>query len=300
MNVVTGAFSYSGRYVARLLLDAGEEVTTLTGHPDRPDPFGGRVRAHPFHFDDPAALARTLEGASTLYNTYWVRFPYRGTTFESAVRNTRTLFRAAKEAGVGRVVHVSITNPSPDSPLPYFRGKAAVEEDLRASDLSHAIVRPTVLFGGEDVLINNIAYFVRRLPLFFVPGSGEYRLQPVHVEDHARIVVEAGRGREDLTTDAAGPETFAYRDLVRLIARTLGSRARILQVPPTLALLGAKALGPLLGDVVLTRDEVEGLMAELLVSHEPPRGETKLSEWVIRNRSALGRWYASELDRHYR
>ena len=90
-------------------------------------------------------------------------------------------------------MHISITNPSLDSPLPYFRGKAILEKEIRASGISHAIVRPTVLFGKEDILINNITYLLRRLPVFAIPGSGDYRLQPIYVEDLAEIAVEAWR-----------------------------------------------------------------------------------------------------------
>src|SRR5438270_13412726 len=78
MDAVTGAFSYTGRSITRRLLEAGREVRTLTGHPSRPDPFGGKVSVVPYAFDDPAALAASLRGAEVLYNTYWVRFPYRG------------------------------------------------------------------------------------------------------------------------------------------------------------------------------------------------------------------------------
>src|SRR5262249_37427495 len=149
-------------------------VRTITGDPSRADPFGGRVEAFPFSFDDPARLTETLRGADTLYNTYWVRFDWRGTTYAQAIANTRTLFAAAREAGVRRIVHVSITNPSESSSLPYFRGKAELERDLRESGISYAIVRPTVVFGREDILINNIAWLLRRLPLFVIPGDGSY------------------------------------------------------------------------------------------------------------------------------
>jgi uncharacterized protein YbjT (DUF2867 family) len=158
MDVVTGAFGYTGRFITRRLLDAGHEVRTLTGHPGRRDCFDGEVDVARYAFDDPSALVASLRGSDVLYNTYWVRFPRRGTSFDQAVANTRTLVRAAEEAGVRRVAHISITNPSKGSPLAYFRGKALAEEIVVGSALSHAIIRPTVLFGGDDVLINNIAW----------------------------------------------------------------------------------------------------------------------------------------------
>ena len=178
MDVVTGAFGYTGRYITARLLACGKRVRTLTGHPARPNPFGGAVEVAPLDFGNPGQLTRSLRGAETLYNTYWIRFPHGAATYEKAVENSRVLFRAAREAGVRRLVHISITQASQDSPFAYFRGKGLVEEALRESGLSHAILRPTVVFGPEGILINNIAWLLRRFSVFVVFGSGRYRLFP--------------------------------------------------------------------------------------------------------------------------
>ncbi|WP_242346069.1 SDR family oxidoreductase [Anaeromyxobacter terrae] len=299
VHAITGAFGYSGREIARLLLARGERVRTLTGHPDRSDPFGGRVEVAPFHFDDPARMRDALAGVRVLYNTYWVRFDHGASTFARAVENSRALFRAAADAGVERVVHVSITNPAPDSPLPYFRGKAEVERALRESGLSHAILRPAVFFGGRDVLINNIAWLLRRLPLFGV-ASGAYGIQPVHVEDLAWLAVEHADRGGDVVVDAVGPEVFAFDELVRLVRAAVRSRALIVPVPAWLLLGAARVLGAPLGDVVLTRDEVEGLRANLLVSAGRPTARTHFTEWLATHAHELGIEWASELGRHYR
>ena len=300
LAAVTGAFGYTGKYITRCLLAAGQNVITLTGNPDRPNEFGGRVRAYPFSFTHPEALAASLEGVHTLYNTYWVRFNYGGTTYDKAVQNTLTLIQVARAAGVRRIVHVSITNPSLDSPLPYFRGKALLEQAILSSGLSYAILRPTVLFGLEDILINNIAYLLRRFPVFAIPGSGSYCLQPIFVEDMARLAVSAGASPENLVCDTVGPEVFSFNELVRLIARQLDSRALILHLPGGLALSLSRLVSVFMRDVVLTRDEMDGLSRDLLVSSEEPLGQTRFSEWLAKNRDSLGRQYASELARHYR
>ena len=300
LDLVTGAFSYSGSHIARRLLDAGRRVKTLTFHPDRPHPLQASVEASPYRFDDPDALARSLEGVSTLYNTYWVRFDRGDTSFAQAIKRSRALFTAAQQAGVERIVHVSITNPSISSPLPYFRGKALVEDALAQAGVPFSIVRPTWIFGGErDVLVNNIAWILRHTPVFAVPGSGAYSVQPVHVEDLARICTQAAEADADLVIDAAGPETMAFDELVALIRAATGARAVVVHVPATIMGLAARALGLLVRDVVLTSDEIEGLMAGLLVSDEPPRGEIAFSEWLDRSRGSVGRSYANELGRHF-
>ena len=299
-SVVTGAYSYTGKYIARRLLESGHRVKTLTGHPNRPDPFGGQVDAAPFNFDRPVELARSLEGADVLYNTYWVRFPKGELTHAKAVDNIKALIRAAEDAGVRRIVHVSITNATLDSPLPYFSGKAQVEEAIKNSSLSYAIIRPTVIFGAEDILVNNIAWFLRRFPVFTMIGSGDYLLQPVYVEDMAELVVNAAQQSDNVALDAVGPDTFTFEEMVRLIGEKIGKKTRVVHMPPNLAFFLSKLVGLVVRDVTLTRDEVAGLMANLLISNDEPTGQTRLSDWLERNAAKLGTGYVSELERHYR
>ncbi len=294
---VTGAFGYSGKYIARRLLDAGETVITLTNSLHRPNPFGEQVQAFPFHFAQPEKLVKTLRGVSVLVNTYWVRFNHKNFTHEMAVQNTLTLFRAAKAAGVERVVHVSITNPDENSPLEYFSGKGRLERALMESGLSYAILRPTVLFGKEDILINNIAWALRHLPVFGVFGDGEYRLQPIYVDDLAQLAVAQGKNRENVIIDAIGPETFTYRELARTIGEIIGVRRPIIGVPPGIGYLAGWLIGKIVGDVMITRPEIEGLMADLLHVDSPPAGQTRLTDWARAHADTLGRQYASELSR---
>jgi uncharacterized protein YbjT (DUF2867 family) len=299
-DLVTGAFSYSGGQIAERLLGSGRSVRTLTNHPDRPHHLRASVETLPYRFDDPAALVRSLEGVSTLYNTFWVRFDHEQTSFANAIESSRMLFFAAKHAGVRRIVHLSITNPSLQSPLPYFRGKALVEYALAQSRVPYAIVRPTWIFGGRrDVLANNIAWILRRMPVFALPGDGTYPVQPVHVEDLARICVDAGNAAGDIVIDAAGPETMLFRDLITLVRAAVNAHAPVLHIPPPIMAAAARALGLLVRDVVLTADEIRGLMDGLLVSHAPPLGRIAFSEWLNEHSTSVGRSYANELDRHF-
>ena len=299
LNVVTGAFSYTGKYIASKLLSMGQEVRTLTGHPGRATPFGNRVKAFPLQFDAPEELASSLQGATTLFNTYWIRFPRGNTTYDLALENTKVLVGAARQAGVQQIIHISITNATPASTLPYFKGKALAEEAISGSGLAYTIIRPTLIFGAEDILINNIAWFLRRFPAFPMPGTGDYPVQPVHVEDVSEAAVGAAERRENKILDCVGPEVYSYEQLIRLIAESVGSNVKILRLRPILALLLSRLAGYLVRDVVLTRDEIDGLMAGLLVSHSPPTGRLRLSDWLMENRDKLGTRYASELDRHF-
>ncbi len=300
LHVVTGAFSYTGKYITRRLLAEGISVRTLTNHPARLHEFGDAVSVAPFDFSRPDALVESLRGASVLYNTYWVRFSHGRTSFDGAIANTQTLIAAAEAAGVRRIVHVSIANPSLDSPLPYYRGKALLEEAIKSSRLSYAILRPAVIFGGEDVLINNIAWLLRHFPVFAIPGDGRYRMRPIHVEDMATLAVDCARRHDNAVIDAVGPDAFTFDELVALLKRTLRSRTRIVHLPPRAALLLSRVIGVFLRDVLLTADEVAGLTADLLVTEGPAAGAIRLSDWIRTNAATIGTKYASELARHYR
>lgn len=296
-HVVTGAFGYSGQYIARRLLAKGRRVRTLTSATGRQHSLGHALEARPFEFDNPNKLVDSLHDASVLYNTYWIRFNYRTFGHSEAVENTLTLFAAAKAAGVERIVHVSITNPSEDSPLEYFHGKARLERALRESGLSYAILRPTVLFGKQDILINNIAWALRHFPVFLLFGSGEYRIQPIYVDDLAKLAVEQGESRENCVIDAIGPETFTYRQLVEAIASAIGSRRPTLGSPATFAHVIGKVVGWIKGDVMITRDEIRGLTSDLLCTGSPPAGQTKLTDWLAEHADELGQKYRSEVAR---
>jgi NADH dehydrogenase len=297
LHIVTGAYGFSGKYIAARLLQQGYKVRTLTNSLQRENPFGDKIEACPYYFDDPEALTESLKGAEVFYNTYWVRFNHKDFNHSVAVENTLKLFAAAHQAGVKRIVHVSITNPSEDSPLEYFRGKAELEKALIDSGIAYAILRPAVLFGAEDILINNIAWMLRRLPVFGVFGDGKYLLQPIYVDDLAQLAVLQGNSNTNVIVDAIGPETFTYRELVQSIGNIIGKERPIISVLPVIGYWAGWLLGKFVNDVIITPDEIEGLMHNLLYTPSAPAGKTKLSEWAQEHAGALGKHYASELAR---
>lgn len=299
-DVVTGAFGFTGRFIARRLMALERPIKTLTNHAKRPGAEDIKAEIAPLQFSDREALVESLRGADVLYNTYWIRFRRGRTHFGQAVANTRTLVGAARDAGVRKVVHISVSNPSEDSPFDYYAGKARAERAVRESGLAWAIVRPTLVFGVGDILINNIAWLLRRFPVFGVPGRGDYNLQPVAGEDVAEIATWAAEQVDNVTVDAAGPDTIYFGEMVESIAIAVGKHPRFIYMSPSTSLRIVEVIGRLMNDVTLNRPELEGLMAELLVSHERPRGTRRLDNWLLSNAETLGRTYASELDRHWK
>jgi NADH dehydrogenase len=298
-DVVTGAFSYSGAAIARELERSGRRGRTLTGHPGRAGPDTA-IDVRPLDFDDVVGLSSSLEGATTLYNTYWVRFPHGRDDHERAVVNSRTLFHAARQAGVERIVHVSITHPSISSPYGYFQGKAYVERALAEVGMPYAVLRPGILFGGDGVLINNIAWLLRHLPVFGVGGKGDYRIRPVHIDDLAALAVAAGADRSDTVVDAVGPERPTFLELVTLIREAVGSRALIMRLPGFAVPALASVLGLLLRDVLLTGDEFRAMSEGMADTDGPATGTISVSDWIRNHADTLGRSYANEIERHFR
>ncbi|MXX93921.1 MAG: NAD(P)H-binding protein [Chloroflexi bacterium] len=298
--IVTGAFSYTGGYIARHLLRQDVRVTTLTRHPDTRDSFGGAVKCAPLDFSDVDALSRSMKGASVFYNTYWIRFERGETSFDAAVENSEILFNAAKNAGIRKIVHISVSNPSLKSRLPYFKGKWQVEEALKNIGIPYAIIRPTLIFGPDDLLLNNIAWALRRFPVFPMYGNGDYPVQPIYAEDVAEQAVAAATVSENFVADAAGPDTFSFEELIGLLASAMGIRARFIHMPPSVSLALTSIVGLVVRDIVLTRDEVDGLMTGLLTSKTLPTGTTRFNDWLNENAHNLGRHYESELQRNFR
>jgi NADH dehydrogenase len=291
VNAVTGVFSYTGRAIAEELLARGERVRSLSRRDAPDDPLRSKVEVAPLRFD-----GMGLDGVTTLYNTYWIRFEHDGTTFDRAVENTVALFESARRAGVERIVHVSVANADQADDLPYFRGKHRLEDWLAGSGIRHRIVRPTLVFGNGDILVNNVAWLLRHAPVFLVPGRHDYLVQPVSLADTARIAVAHGEG----TVDAAGPDTMPFADLVRAVRDAVGTRCRVIRGPRRAGLSIVAVAGAALRDVVVTRDELAGLERSLLTSALPPLGSDRFADWLQSCAGVLGRRYVSELARNFR
>ena len=298
LHVVTGAFGYTGRWIAHHLVEQGAEVRTLTNSVGRDDPFDGKVEVHRYDFDNHEKLVDSLRGTAVLYNTYWVRYTVSGQGFGHAlaVKNSKKLFLAAKEAGVGKIVHLSVANPTKAPDWAYFRGKVIVEIFLKKTGLSYSIVRPTVLYGHrQDVLVNNIAWMLRRFPLFGMFGDGKYPVQPIYADDVANICIDQGQLSENTVVDAAGPETFEYREFLQILSEAMGRRTVLIPIPDLLTLMLGQFLGLFLQDIVITEAEIRGLRQGLTASSEEPLGTTSFREWAEENGANLGRKYRNDI-----
>jgi len=298
-DLVTGAFGFTGSRIAERLLARGRQVKTISRRQTPDHPLSDRVERLPYDFGADA-LGAGLRGVDTAYITYWMRFPRAGATWTQIVNNVASLTRAATASGVRRLVYVSVANAAGDASTAYFRAKAAAEAAIQATGVSYAIVRPTLLYGESDILINNMAWTLRRLPLFGVAGDGRYGVNPVYVGDVADLCIELANVEGSTVLDAAGPDTFAFDELVRLVGKAVGHPRRLLHLPPPLVLATTWLIGLPLRDVVLTRDEIRELMEGQLTSTAQSNCPTRFGDWLTTHAAEVGRHYASELERNFR
>ncbi len=319
---ITGALSYSGRYLAASLLSKGHDVVNLSrrGVPIAPEPLSApQARALGTHrvrldFNDVDAMARSLEGCDVLFSTYWVRFADRGESPHSiAAANCARLWEAAKRAGVRKIVMASHTRTSVDSPFPYIAGKAKAEAALRDSGVNYAIVRPCGIFGdtaAESILKDNAAWVLRRSPLFLLAGDGSHRFQPVHVRDIAALMEELGTSLETSgeEVDACGPDAPTSLELFTKLRDASGGMARIAAAGPLLSTATITALTKpidwVTGDTLLDADDLDLLTSGLTVADVPDdpriRERRSLFDWIEAQGRDLGRSYVSSVERYYR
>ena len=300
-HIVTGAFGYTGRYIALELIKRGFKVLTLSNAINRTDPFNGAVEHLNFNFNDQQSLITHLKRGSVLYNTYWVRYNCNKFGFDQAIDNTKKLLEAAKIAKIDHIIHYSVTNPDKSNGLKYFEGKKIVEELIINSGLSCTIIRPALIFAQGDILINNIAWCLRKFPLFCIPGKGDYKLDPIYAEDLAGLSIDFAISKQNCVVDAIGPESYTFKEFVELTANATGCKKPLICCPPDLALIPANIISLIVKDTIITRSEIEGLMQNLLHVESEPSGQTKFSEWIKENASEIGQNYNSELKkRHYK
>jgi len=302
--LITGASGFIGGAISHRLIGR-DEIRSLTSHPEK-NRFGERVQSFAYDFDAPMRMEEAFRGVDVFVNSYYVRFNYGRATFELAVDRTRELIALARLAGVRKIVHVSVSNADERSDLPYYSNKGRIERLVRESGLDYTILQPAIVVGPGDILVNNIAFFLRRLPVFTIFERGDYRVQPITVDAFADLAIEAIDAIDgphgNATLPVAGPRDWIFLDLVRAVHAAVGSRARIVHAPAALALAGLKVAGLFLGDVVLTPDEVKGLTREYLYVERPLRRGADFAEWLAQPgvASTLGRRYQSELARHFR
>lgn len=294
---ITGAFGYTGKAIAQVLLNHNHAVLTLTNTISQNDSDRNKISVYPLNFQDPEELENSLYGCEILINTYWVRFNHSKFTFAQAIDNTRILFEAAKRAGVRRIIHTSIANPSEDSPFEYYRGKAQLENFLKQLGTDYTILRPTVIFGEKDILINNIVWTLRRFPIVGYFGDGLYHIRPIHVQDFARLAAHSIYDEENRIIDAVGPENYTYLDLLQTVGKIIHRRRLLIPVPFSLGYSVVRTIGSFHRDIFLTQEEIGALMADLLTSDAPSCGQIHLSHWLQENAHSIGFHYASELAR---
>lgn len=263
---VVGGTGFLGTAFVRELYERGHTVRVLSRHPEKlANLFRGRsVEARAADVTRPDSLPPALEGAEVVIHCvqfpgYPVEDPARGRTFmEVDARGTLRTVRAASQVGVRRFVYLSGVGADPDAPEAWFRAKGVAEQAVAASGMAGVRIRPSWVYGPEDVSLNRFVTVLRRVPLFFPQlGPGSQRINPLFVEDLAPVVAEAAtEERADGTAfEIGGPITYSMDEIIRLVMEAIGLRKPIVHFPLPLLRAGAAVLERVPGQL-LSRDAV--------------------------------------------
>ena len=274
---MAGGSGFIGRAVVRRLRVDGAEVAVMTAHPDRSrrriEALGATVRVG--DVQDEGSLPAAVRGAAVVVQTLtFPTFPVekrsKGYTFEAFDHiGTGRLARAAADAGVGRYVFVSGSGAAPDAPTVWHRAKWFGEEELRATGLSHVVIRPSWIYGPEDRALNRFVTFHRWLPFVPVVGDGRQRLQPVFIDDVAEAVALAVEPHGPTGTfEIGGPDVVTMDQVLRTMMEVRGKVKPLLHIAPILP-KAAGAVLQLLPKPPLSPPAVDFLTGDALAESGP-------------------------------
>ena len=250
--LVGGGTGFIGSAVVRELLDR-RPVAVLTRSVERvPRRFrGGRVELRQGDVTDPRTLPEALAGIDTVvqcvqFPGFPVERPSAGRTFMDVdAAGTRAVVEAAVKAGVRKIVYLSGVGADIESDRTWYRAKGIAEAAVRESGLRYVIVRPSWTYGPGDRSLNRFVGLMRTIPLVFPQlGPGSQRINPVYVDDVARLVVEAleGDGADGATIEIGGPDVLSMDEIVRATMRALDREKPIVHVPLGLARIAGAVL----------------------------------------------------------
>ena len=296
---VAGGSGFVGAGIVVELHRRGENVVVLSHRPERaratlPD----EVEAHKADVADPQSLGPGLAGCEALvislaFPNSPMESPRRGYTFDAVdAAGTERLVASAQAAGVRRIVYISGAGAAADAPRHWFRAKARAEAAVTGSGLEYTIIRPTWVYGPDDVALNRFLGFARWLPFVPLTGSGNQQLSPVFIDDVGRLAADAVRSdsARNQVFELGGPETLSMREIIRTALRVSGRRRPLLPAPAILLKLGAWPL-QFLPSPPLTPNAVDFVNQPATVDTGPllarmPRRLTPLAEGL---KTYLGR-----------
>jgi uncharacterized protein YbjT (DUF2867 family) len=234
---VTGVTGYVGGRLVPELLAAGYRVRALARHPER-------LRGRPWYPDvevvqadasDAEQTREALQGADVAY--YLIHSLGTGRRFEQRDRDTaRTFGRAAREAGIGRLIYLGGLAPENEELSPHLASRTEVGEILLDSGVPTAVLRAAVILGSGSASFEMMRYLTERLPAMTVPRWVDNRIQPIAVRDVLRYLVGAAALPPEVNRafDIGGPEVLTYRDMMQHYAQVAGLRRRLIVKVPVL------------------------------------------------------------------
>jgi uncharacterized protein YbjT (DUF2867 family) len=278
---VFGGSGFVGRHTVSALAKRGYRVRAAVRRPDLAghlQPMGavGQIHAVQANLRFADSVARAVDGADAVINAVGILAPVGAQSFDAVhAAGARAVAKAAREAGVTRLIHISAIGAGKASKASYARSKAAGEQAVLEEFPGAIILRPSIVFGPEDEFFNRFASLARSSPLMPLIGGGRTRFQPVYVGDLAAAIANAvdGQGKPGTVYELGGPQVLSFRELLEKTLAFTGRKRGFLPMPFWLAKLQALATSPLPNALrPITVDQVRLLKHDNVVS-EAARNE---------------------------
>lgn len=284
--IVLGGTGFIGRHICEKLVQAGHEVMVPTRKLENARLIQTLPRLQPIvcNVHDAAALSAAVSGHDALINLVAILHGSEAEFERVHVSLPRSIVAACKAAGVARVVHISSLAASVDAPSRYLRSKGRGEQVWQDSGLDVCILRPSVVFGAGDRLLNVFAALQKIFP--FVPlASAQAQFQPVWVDDVAQAALRClglndsqneskvsrfGEGQKAKIFELAGPATMSLRDLFELAGRCVGAQRPIWPLPASLGRLQAACMEYMPGPALMSRDNLDSMKSPSIASGQWP------------------------------
>ncbi len=265
---LTGASGYVGNYILRDLVKAGYEVNCLIrkGSEKKLRMKGKKIKIFYGDITDSAAVAKAMKGCKAVINLVAIRREHRKQTFENVIfGGTKNCVDAAKKHGIKRFIQMSVLGAKRNAETKFWQAKWEAEEYVRKSDLTYTIFRPSFIFSKEDISINEFARLIKKFPVFPIFGDGEYKSQPVYVEDVSAAFAKAIKLRdvENGIFEVGGPKKYTFNELIATLETLVNKKVVKLNVLlwiayPIVSLIQFLPNAPItMGELkMLTRDNV--------------------------------------------
>ncbi len=256
---VTGGTGFVGRNLVNRLLSDNHEITILANRQSAKELFGKKVRAVSGSVHNFSDLIPAFQESQVVYHLVGIIAETRKNTFEKTVaEGTKNIVAACREAGVKKIIYLSSLGTSANAQSAYHKTKYLAEQSVINSGLEWVIFRSSIIYGKGDGFLTIMSKIIRMLPFVPIFGDGEYKLQPIHINDLTEVMAAAAMDSRAVgqIIDLGGPEQLEYVQVINYLKQALGKKRLNFHIPFGVIKPMAVLMELFLKPAPLTRDQL--------------------------------------------